>query len=371
MVNLSKYEQIIIWGACFTPNEIGEKATSHGYAAEKLYNMLEQNGYFEKVIFFVDSNTKLHGFRRFGKIVKSPDEILNYPDALIVINSLSICSIMSDIENKGLDNEVLIIPYYFYHGVLEHPYDNTYAKKVVSLYQEEIKSMFCIDDKETSRYLDIIFELRNKGVDDLYSKEFYDGTGTSLDYFCDDLLSPKGSVTYVDVGAFQGESIEPIRKKYGERLKYCMAFEPDGSSVSELEKYINDNKLKDVVEIYPYALGDEEREIRFIQAGSTSQESLYGENIIFQKRFDDLCNKKIIGDAMVKMDIEGAEMGALKGMEEFIKTHKPYLAICLYHKEDDIYKIPKYIKELYNGYRLYIRGGWHLECWAIPERHFR
>lgn len=73
---------------------------------------------------------------------------------------------------------------------------------------------------------------------------------------------------------------------------------------------------------------------------------------------------------MVKMDIEGAELSALRGMKCFIKQYEPYLAICLYHKEEDIYEIPRYIKELVPSYRLYLRGGFHLECWAVPKRHW-
>ena len=86
--------------------------------------------------------------------------------------------------------------------------------------------------------------------------------------------------------------------------------------------------------------------------------------------FDNLPNNAIVGDAMVKMDIEGAEMGALKGMAKFIKEQEPYLAICIYHKEQDLHEIAAYIKMLNPEYRLYIRGGLHLECWAVPKRHF-
>ena len=62
------------------------------------------------------------------------------------------------------------------------------------------------------------------------------------------------------------------------------------------------------------------------------QVSEAGEIAIEQKMFDNL-QVESVGDAMVKMDIEGFELSALKGMQEFIRTHKPYLAICIYHKE--------------------------------------
>jgi FkbM family methyltransferase len=55
----------------------------------------------------------------------------------------------------------------------------------------------------------------------------------------------------------------------------------------------------------------------------------------------------------IKLDIEGYELQALQGAEQTIKKFRPKLAISLYHKYEDLYKIPVYIKELDLGYKLY------------------
>ena len=55
------------------------------------------------------------------------------------------------------------------------------------------------------------------------------------------------------------------------------------------------------------------------------------------------------------MDIEGAELPALKGAEMSIRRFKPKLAISVYHKQEDIWKIQHWIEGLDLGYRFYLR----------------
>ena len=57
----------------------------------------------------------------------------------------------------------------------------------------------------------------------------------------------------------------------------------------------------------------------------------------------------------IKMDIEGAEIGALKGASETLRRFRPKLAICLYHSLSDIHEIPWLVEQMDLGYRLYIR----------------
>lgn len=55
------------------------------------------------------------------------------------------------------------------------------------------------------------------------------------------------------------------------------------------------------------------------------------------------------------MDIEGAELDALKGAEKTIEQFRPKLAISLYHKREDLYEIPIWIKSIMPNYKMYLR----------------
>lgn len=57
----------------------------------------------------------------------------------------------------------------------------------------------------------------------------------------------------------------------------------------------------------------------------------------------------------IKMDIEGAEKESLFGAKKIIQKYKPKLAICVYHKWEDIYEIPQIIKNFVPEYKIYLR----------------
>lgn len=73
----------------------------------------------------------------------------------------------------------------------------------------------------------------------------------------------------------------------------------------------------------------------------------------------------------IKMDVEGAELESLKGARYIIQRFKPKLAICIYHRDEDMYEIPLYIKELVPEYKLYVRhhanGASETVLYAMPR----
>ena len=55
------------------------------------------------------------------------------------------------------------------------------------------------------------------------------------------------------------------------------------------------------------------------------------------------------------MDVEGAEYNSLIGARETIVKYKPKLAISVYHRRDDIWRIPMLLLQYNPDYRFYLR----------------
>jgi FkbM family methyltransferase len=141
-----------------------------------------------------------------------------------------------------------------------------------------------------------------------------------------------GNPFIVDGGAYVGNVIDFFLKQYVEPTIY--AFEPNPDLIKILEsKYFNQNN----VHIYPYALGSESQNIRFniINAGGKGGSSsvfspsqilkyYHGDKASIEKTIEVECIRldKILNNIekidLVKLDLQGYELEALKGSEDIL-----------------------------------------------------
>lgn len=57
----------------------------------------------------------------------------------------------------------------------------------------------------------------------------------------------------------------------------------------------------------------------------------------------------------IKMDIEGAEQDALRGARDTIARFRPRMALSIYHRPDDLFRMPKLVLDAAPDYAFYLR----------------
>jgi FkbM family methyltransferase len=167
-------------------------------------------------------------------------------------------------------------------------------------------------------------------------------------YFEDFLTLRRGGETFIDIGAFDGyTSREFIRLCPDYRAVYL--FEPDGNNIDSAKKRLA--RFNNIF-FHQKGLSDKKQVLRFDSSGASSRISETGSIRIEVDRLDDVVAEPV---SFIKMDIEGAEADAIAGAVNIIERHHPKLAISVYHKPDDLWKIPEQILAIRNDYQLYLR----------------
>ncbi|MFI3177555.1 MAG: FkbM family methyltransferase [Eubacteriales bacterium] len=183
---------------------------------------------------------------------------------------------------------------------------------------------------------------------------FFSGStlGIECEYF-DKILALKKGEIFVDAGVYDGMTSVRFAQICDFNYNKIWMFEPDGERRNSIEENIEKYQLKNTV-LYNSGLWYSEDILSFdcIQNGSSKIQNA-GELKVIVTDLDSVLKGEAV--TYIKMDIEGAELEALKGARQTILRYKPKLAICIYHKSDDIIDIPIYIKSLVPEYKFYIR----------------
>ena len=171
------------------------------------------------------------------------------------------------------------------------------------------------------------------------------------DYYDYDLLDFSEEEVVVDLGAYTGDSAMSFIENYGKyKSIYCYEITP--STVEILKKNLADYPN---VHIKNKGAGSKNCNMYFNDFEDFSCNNLKedGGIPIEVVAIDDDITEKI---TFIKMDIEGAEQDALLGCKRHIVEERPKLAICVYHNNEDIWKIPRMIREIRSDYKLYLRS---------------
>ncbi len=167
-----------------------------------------------------------------------------------------------------------------------------------------------------------------------------------------DMFSCTKEEVFIDGGGYIGDTLLDFLDWTDYNYEKVYVFEPIKEMLHSVEKIIKEKSL-DGVELYNNGLWSKKETLQFLEAQSGSRVTETGELIVEGVSLDEVIKGEKV--TFIKMDIEGSELEALKGAKNIIKKNRPRLAICIYHKPEDILEIPLYIQELVPEYKFYIR----------------
>lgn len=165
-----------------------------------------------------------------------------------------------------------------------------------------------------------------------------------------DVLRLGADESYLDIGAYRGDTVEEFFTQCSGEYLRITALEPDIKSYSKL---LEATKGLHSFTALNAAAAQECGERMFSGAGGRQSSFADTGRPVRTVSIDSLSAQNPF--SYIKIDSEGAESQALEGARVTLKEQKPKLNIAAYHCFEDIFRLPLMISELNGEYRIFLR----------------
>ncbi|HCA05190.1 MAG TPA: FkbM family methyltransferase [Ruminococcaceae bacterium] len=163
---------------------------------------------------------------------------------------------------------------------------------------------------------------------------------------------------YVDLGAYNGDTIDEFLHYAGNNYRKIVAFEPNGRNFRKLSEHCRDMRG---VELWQLGAYSRNTVLTFNnKAGRNSAISDSGAQTRVASLDTILCGAAA---TYIKADVEGADFETLTGAKNTLKNFKPKLNFSAYHRFEDIFRLPLLIKKLNPEYKIYLRHHPYIPAW--------
>ncbi len=267
-------------------------------------------------------------------------------DALILWTSTgSPLSVKNRLDKMGLDNfSYLALSKYSSLNLVAHPFIEDFREDFCNN-QEYYRETFNLLEDEKSK--EIFIKIINFKIS--YDYGFMEGFINDFEgqYFDKDIVPDIDNIKFLDGGGYVGDTLPNIIKNYPNFQKIYLV-EPNHLHIKIAKRDFGDI---DNIEFIECGLSN-----RVVNSSDTMALASSNCNHNFEatsfNTIDNIINSKI---DFIKLDIEGAEEDAIEGAKETILKYKPILAICIYHKAEDWYRVPQKVLSIDSGYKIYLR----------------
>lgn len=158
----------------------------------------------------------------------------------------------------------------------------------------------------------------------------------------------KNEEIFVDGGSFDGKTTQKFISLCSD-YKEVYVFEPSPDSFEQTKQTLSGFKN---INLFQNATYNKNAIFKFSASrGSANSFSEYGEVEVNTVCMDDLMSSA----TFIKLDVEGAEYETILGAERLIKKCTPKLAICVYHNQEDFWRIPQLILNINPKYKVFLR----------------
>ena len=204
---------------------------------------LQGAGVEENVFHICDNDAAKCGSVINGWRVHPLKKIRGNPDSVILILAGRTAAIQRSIRNTSINNRIVCAPHFRYSFTKPlDVQDASRSRGFVRQNRSGLKSIYNLDDSYTARALEEILRQRLLDTDAFVEPQSILEFDTQEDYFVDRLLAPVADITFIDCGAYIGDSAIAIKKQFRKRLKKVIAFEPFPNSYSQLSLLLSTSR---------------------------------------------------------------------------------------------------------------------------------
>lgn len=178
-------------------------------------------------------------------------------------------------------------------------------------------------------------------------------------------------IKYLDCGAYNGDTYIDFVTQPGIRCHQAFLMEPDPENYASLVRNVSSIQAEAIC--LPLAAADKNEMLTFSsgQGEGSTLGTETGDIRISAVALDDVLSQTRVD--LIKLDVEGSEVQALKGAAQLIKRSRPILAISIYHKPQDLWEIPELLIAMCTDYTFHIRqhscNSFDCVLYAIPARN--
>jgi FkbM family methyltransferase len=235
---------------------------------------------------------------------------------------------------------------------LSHQAEPNFRAFVTSLGKNRfrfISAFLQLDDERSRQVFDGLLRVRltlDTSATDNFKCPF------ASEYLERQFVAKSDSHYYVDVGAYNGDSLDRIEMGLSASRRAYL-FEPEIRPYQEAVR-----KYRDRLHVFAFNFGLSSRLQKIPYHSEYTYDVEHGnpdESFTPAIQFLPLDSMPIDRITLMKIDVEGGESDVIAGAVRTIARHRPTLAVCAYHRADDFWKLVSDVKRIHADYRVGMR----------------